>query len=267
MATIQLDNASLTFTIRKYNRTTLKDFVISKLTGKTMNTSKEVHALENISFSIKDGEKVGILGHNGAGKSTLLRLIAGIYPPTAGTRHVEGQINSLFDLSLGFDPAANGWENIAFRGYLQGETPATIRAKTKAIAEFSELGDFLDMPVRCYSSGMRVRLAFSIATAMDPQILLIDEVLGVGDRGFQKKARERMQEMMAKAKLIVIVSHDMDSLANLCDRALWLDNGHIRMMGPTAQVVQEYNAQPDTKLYIRLHAARRAGRKRPFQAA
>jgi ABC-type polysaccharide/polyol phosphate transport system ATPase subunit len=193
-----------------------------------------------VSLQFQRGERVGIIGHNGAGKSTLLKVLAGIYPPTSGRRLVEGRISSLFDLALGFEADATGWENIAYRGYLQGETPASIRDKMQPIADFSELGDFLNMPVRYYSAGMMVRLAFSIATAIEPEILLVDEVLSVGDLAFQEKARQRMREMMAKAELIVVVSHDLDSLALLCDRAVWMDHGHVRLIGPTAEVVQAY---------------------------
>src|SRR5262249_39437454 len=154
----------------------------------------------------------GIIGHNGAGKSTLLKLLAGIYPPSSGTRVVRGRISSLFDITLGFELDASGWENINYRGYLQGESPQSIKAKVGEIAAFAELGEFLDMPVRYYSAGMMIRLAFSIATAIDPEILIVDEVLAVGDLAFQQKATERIRSMMAQAKLMVIVSHDLDRL-------------------------------------------------------
>ncbi|MGH7193465.1 MAG: ABC transporter ATP-binding protein, partial [Candidatus Saccharimonadales bacterium] len=170
----------------------------------------------------------------------LLRLLAGIYPPTSGQRRVSGQISSLFDIALGFEADATGWENIGYRSYLQGETPRTIRDKIDAIAEFSELGDFLNMPVRYYSAGMSVRLAFAIATAIEPEILLVDEVLSVGDLAFQEKARHRMREMMSKAKIIIMVSHDLGAIAKLCDRAVWMDHGTIRLSGPTAEVIAAY---------------------------
>jgi ABC-type polysaccharide/polyol phosphate transport system ATPase subunit len=185
---------------------------------------------------------VGIIGHNGAGKSTLLRLLAGIYMPTEGRVNVEGRVSSLFDISLGFEPEANGWENIAYRSYLQGETPGSMRRKKYAIAEFSELGEAMDRPVRYYSAGMMVRLAFSIATAIDPEVLLVDEVLGVGDLSFQNKARERMKEMMAKAHLMVMVSHDLDAIEKTCTRALWMDHGRMIQSGPCAEVIAAYRA-------------------------
>jgi ABC-type polysaccharide/polyol phosphate transport system ATPase subunit len=169
-----------------------------------------------------------------------LKLLAGVYPPSKGQLTVEGRISSLFELSLGFEQDASGWENIFYRGYLQGETPKSVRAKMQGIADFSELGDFLNMPVRYYSAGMLVRLAFSIATAIEPEILLVDEVLGAGDMAFQNKARQRMCDMMSKARLIIMVSHDMDSLAKLCERGIWLDHGRVRQVGSIHEVIAGY---------------------------
>src|SRR5262249_18889798 len=204
MARIELDRVNLTFRVRRNGRITLKEFLVRRMFRQSVNPYMEVRALQDISLRLNPGERVGILGHNGAGKSSLLKLLAGIYPPTRGKRLVEGRISSLFDITLGFEQDATGWENISYRAYLQGETPRSVRSKIKPIAEFSELGDFLNMPVRYYSAGMLVRLAFSIATATEPEILLVDEVLGVGDMAFQDKARQRMREMMVKAQLIVM---------------------------------------------------------------
>ncbi len=205
-----------------------------------------MQALEHINLTVGEGERLGIIGRNGAGKSTLLKLLAGVYPPTAGRRKVAGHISSLFDISLGFEHDANGWENIQYRGYLQGETPKSIQAKTQAIAEFSELGDFLNMPVRYYSSGMLVRLAFSIATAINPEILIVDEVLAAGDMSFQTKARERMRALMSNARAVIVVSHDLKSLPLLCDKAMWLDHGQMQMIGPAEQVIAAYTQQVNT---------------------
>jgi ABC-type polysaccharide/polyol phosphate transport system ATPase subunit len=193
-----------------------------------------------VNLAINEGQRVGIIGHNGAGKSTLLKLLAGIYPPTKGKRLVEGRISSLFDIALGFETDASGWENIYFRGFLQGETPKSVRAKMQPIADFSELGEFLNMPVRYYSAGMLVRLAFSIATAIEPEILLVDEVLSVGDMSFQEKARQRMRDMMVKARLIVMVSHDLDTLSRLCEQGIWMDHGQVKQVGPIADVIAAY---------------------------
>jgi ABC-type polysaccharide/polyol phosphate transport system ATPase subunit len=240
MARIELDRVSVTFKVRQYNKLTLKEFLVRRMFRRAVNPHLEVPALQDITLSIVEGDRLGIIGHNGAGKSTLLKVLAGIYPPTAGTRIIEGRVSSLFDIALGFELDATGWENIGFRGFLQGETPRTIRSKTEAIADFTELGHFLDMPVRYYSAGMMVRLAFAIATAIDPEILLIDEVLSVGDLAFQEKARQRMRDMMAKARLICLVSHDLSSIAKLCQRAVWMDHGRIRQMGEPAAVVEAY---------------------------
>jgi ABC-type polysaccharide/polyol phosphate transport system ATPase subunit len=242
MARIDLDHVGLTFRVRQNKRTTLKDFLIGRMFLKSRNPVIEVRALRDVSLQVRQGDRVGILGHNGAGKSTLLKLLAGVYPPTEGKRLVEGRISSLFDISLGFEGDSNGWDNIAYRSYLQGETPRGVRLKRQAIAEFSELGEFLDMPVRYYSAGMLVRLAFSIATAIEPEVLLVDEVLSVGDLAFQNKARERMKEMVARAHLMVMVSHDLDALARVCSRAVWLDHGRVVRTGSCDEVIAAYRA-------------------------
>ncbi|MBX7105317.1 MAG: ABC transporter ATP-binding protein [Gemmataceae bacterium] len=240
MALIELDQVHLEFKVRQFKRLTLKEFVIRGMFSRSANPVMHVHALKGVSLRVTEGERLGILGHNGAGKSTLLKLLAGVYPPTAGQRRVVGRISSLFDIALGFEPDSNGWDNIFNRGYLQGETPQSIRGKVDQIAEFSELGQFLDMPVRYYSAGMMVRLAFSIATAIEPEILIVDEVLSVGDLAFQQKAARRIREMMAKARLIVMVSHDLESLINLSTRCIWLDHGSIKLEGAPAEVVHAY---------------------------
>ncbi|MFO0879119.1 MAG: ABC transporter ATP-binding protein [Gemmataceae bacterium] len=241
MARIELHDVSLTFRVRKQvGRRSLKEYLCRGLFFRPAQEVMTVRALEHVSLTIRPGERVGIIGPNGAGKSTMLKLLAGIYEPTGGKRLVHGSISSLFDLMLGFEGEATGWENIRYRGYLQGETPRTLGPKIEAIAAFSELGDFLNMPVRYYSAGMLVRLAFSIATAIEPEILLVDEVLSVGDLSFQAKARQRMREMMARAELIVCVSHDTDSLSNLCERGIWLDRGHLREDGPIDEVIASY---------------------------
>jgi lipopolysaccharide transport system ATP-binding protein len=241
MTSIELQDVSLVFRVRQNRRIPLKDFIVKQMFRRSMNPFREVRALENINLSVREGDRLGIVGHNGAGKSTMLKTLAGIYPPTRGTRTVKGQVSSLFDLHLGFEPEGSGWENIAYRGYLQGETPKTLRAKLDDIAEFSELGEFLDSPVRHYSSGMLVRLAFAVATAIDPEILLVDEVLSAGDLAFQKKCRTRMEEMIARAHLIVMVSHDLEALSRFCNLAIWLDHGRIVMTGATEAVVAAYS--------------------------
>jgi ABC-type polysaccharide/polyol phosphate transport system ATPase subunit len=240
MARIALDGIGLTFHVRKHTKVTLKEFLVGQLFRRSRNPEMEVKALQDVTFTVEKGDRLGVLGHNGAGKSTLLKLLAGIYTPTQGRLTVQGRVSSLFDINLGFEPDASGWENINYRSYLQGETPRSISAKRQAIADFSELGDFLQMPVRYYSAGMMVRLAFSIATAIDPEILLVDEVLSVGDLGFQHKARGRMREMMAKAHLMVVVSHDLEALAQMCTRVVWMDHGRMVRTGPADEIIEAY---------------------------
>ncbi|MBN1395920.1 MAG: ABC transporter ATP-binding protein [Pirellulales bacterium] len=245
MTLIKLEDVGLKFRVRRAGKAQLKDFLLHGLFRRSKQTSFEVQALEHIDLEVGEGDRLGIIGHNGAGKSTLLKLLAGVYPPTSGRRKVVGQIGALFDIALGFEVDANGWENIMYRGYLQGETPRSIREKIASIAEFSELGNFLNMPVRYYSSGMKVRLAFSIATSIAPDILIVDEILSAGDMAFQKKARERMKTLMSSALAVVVVSHDMKSLALMCDRVLWLDHGKTRMIGPAEEVIEAYTKQSD----------------------
>ncbi len=243
MTLIQLEDVGLKFQVRRSGRISFKDYLLKGLFLPSRRPTFEVQALEHINLTVGEGERLGVIGRNGAGKSTLLKLLAGVYPPTSGRRTVVGQVSSLFDISLGFERDANGWENIQYRGYLQGETPKSIQAKTQAIADFSELGDFLNMPVHYYSSGMMVRLAFSIATSINPEILVIDEVLAAGDMAFQTKARERMRALMSNARAVIVVSHDLKSLPLLCDKAMWLDHGKMQMIGPTEQVIAAYTQQ------------------------
>jgi ABC-type polysaccharide/polyol phosphate transport system ATPase subunit len=200
----------------------------------------EVRALAGINLQIAAGERLGIIGHNGAGKSTLLRVIAGIYPPCRGQRCVAGRISTLLALTHGFHPEATGWENILLRGYLQGETPHSMREKLPQIAEFSELGEHLDLAVQHYSSGMLVRLAFAIASAISPEILLVDEVLSAGDLAFAAKAQRRMTELIEAARLVVIASHDLASLAEHCNRVVWMHCGAVRLDGEPNRVIEAY---------------------------
>jgi ABC-type polysaccharide/polyol phosphate transport system ATPase subunit len=240
MARIDLDHVSMTFRVREQHQVTLKEFLLRGLFRRARNPLLKVRALQDVTLRFRDGDRVGIVGGNGAGKSTLLRLLAGVYWPTRGRRLVTGRISSLFELNLGFEGEASGRQNIVYRGYLQGETPRSIRAKMQEIADFSELGRFLDVPVRYYSAGMLVRLAFSIATTIEPEILLVDEVLSAGDLAFQEKARQRMKEMMARAKIIVVVSHDLGNLPRLCETGMWLAQGRVRMVGPIDRVIAAY---------------------------
>ncbi len=242
MAKIELTDVSITFNAHQQKRVSLKEYLVRGLFRRSVNPVLRVHALGGINLSARDGDRIGVIGHNGAGKTTLLKTLAGVYPPTAGTRVVEGKICSLFDITLGFEYEATGWENILYRSYLQGETPSSIRDKLDQIAEFTELGEFLNIAVRNYSAGMLMRLAFSIATAVDPEVLLIDEVLAVGDLAFVKKARARMRELMDSARLMVMVAHDLDTIREMCTRVIWMAHGQVVMEGKPNEVVDAYIA-------------------------
>jgi ABC-type polysaccharide/polyol phosphate transport system ATPase subunit len=240
MPLIKLDHVSMVFRVREQYQITLKEYLLRGMFRRAANPVMKVRALQDVSLCFREGDRVGIIGGNGAGKSTLLRLLAGIYHPTRGRRIVRGRISSLFELSLGFEMEASGRQNIIYRGYLQGETPRSIRAKMQEIADFCELGRYLDIPVRFYSAGMLVRLAFSIATTIRPEILLVDEVLSAGDMAFQAKARQRMREMMSQAKIMVVVSHDLNQLPALCETGVWLHQGRVRMIDSMETVIEAY---------------------------
>jgi len=239
-AEIDLQDVHLKFRVRQANRLSLKEYLVRGLFRSSTNPVMDVHALRGVTLHVNEGERLGIIGHNGAGKSTLLKVVAGVYPPTSGVRRVTGRVCSLFDIMIGFEMEASGWDNIRFRGYLQGETPRTIREKIDDIAAFSELGKFLDMPLKYYSSGMLVRLAFSIASATEPEVLLIDEALGAGDKNFRAKARERMAGLMQSARLMVLISHDLKAISELCTSVVWMQQGQIRKIGGPIEIIEAY---------------------------
>ncbi|MCX7884031.1 MAG: ABC transporter ATP-binding protein [Caloramator sp.] len=239
MSYIILKNVNLIYDLQ--NEFKIKDVILknNKINNSLIN-NKKIHALKNINLEIKEGDRIGIIGHNGAGKSSFLKLVAGIYPPTTGNISVNGRIACLFELATGFEMEATGWDNIFLRGLMLGETPKSISKKAKEIAEFSELGEYLNIPVKYYSSGMFVRLAFSISTAIEPEILLLDEVVAAGDAAFLKKAQKRMLELIDNVKILIFVTHDMNSLNKFCNKCIWLDNGEIKMIGKTDEVSQIY---------------------------
>lgn len=239
MPLIDLKDVTIRYDLDYSGWNTLKDYVLHGL-GRARPGLRHVDALKGLTLSIREGERVGVIGRNGAGKSTLLRTMAGIYPPVEGTVVTEGRVRALFDLSLGFESDGTGWENILFRGLLLGEKPAAIHARLKEIADFSELGEFLDAPVKCYSSGMLVRLAFAISSSIDGDILLLDEVVAAGDLHFLEKAKRRLLEMIDRSRLLVLVSHDLGAIEEISNRAIWLDGGGIRMDGPPREVVAAY---------------------------
>ncbi len=199
-----------------------------------------VRAIDGLDLELRSGDRLGLIGHNGAGKSTLLRVMAGIYPPTAGELRVSGRSVPLLDIALGMDDLSTGRQNIRLRGLLLGMDNAEIKRKTEEIAEFTELGDYLDLPLRTYSNGMRLRLAFAISTAVDADILLLDEVLGVGDASFQEKANQRLRELHERADIVVLAIHSDDTIRASCNKVLWMESGRARMLGPVEEVLSAY---------------------------
>jgi lipopolysaccharide transport system ATP-binding protein len=244
MASIIFNNVSVDFPIYNANGRSLKKRLIQVATGGQLGADQQgrvvVRALEDLSFELRDGERVGLVGHNGAGKSTLLRLLSGVYAPSSGSALIEGDTSSLIDISLGIDPEATGRENIYLRAGLLGLSRAEIKAQMDNIIEFSELGNFIDMPLRTYSTGMHLRLAFAVSTIVRPQILLMDEWLSVGDEGFKTKAEKRLNELVASTHILVIASHSKEMLLHTCNRLLWMEHGKIRMDGPVKEVVDAY---------------------------
>lgn len=244
MAHIRFANVDLEYPVRENQTITLKEFILrGAFLRKRSERVRSIKALSDISFEIGNGERVGIIGLNGAGKSTLLRTIGGIFPVKRGVREVEGSICSLFDIAYGFDQDATGWQNVYHRSYLQGDTPRKIKSKLKEIEEFTELGHFLNLPIRCYSAGMVMRLGFAIATASCPEILLVDEVFATGDILFQKKAESRMRDFLHKASIVVMVGHNLELLQEFCTQVIWLRGGEIRAMGPTRQIIHAYSQE------------------------
>lgn len=239
MSKIKLDDVSLVFKIQKGMR--IKDIMIpGSRNFSNMELDGDVHAIKHMTLEVHEGERLAIIGHNGAGKSTFLRMVSGIYQPTEGMLDVEGRISGLFEFSTGFEMEQNGWDNIYLRGLMLGEKPDEILMKMQEIAEFSELGEYLNIPVKYYSSGMLIRLAFSVSTAIEPDILLLDEALSAGDAAFIQKAQLRMSELMEKSKILVLVTHGMATAVELCNRCIWLNKGEIVMDGNPIEVTEVY---------------------------
>ena len=229
MAHICADRICVEFPIWNPSRRSLKSAVLRATTGGRLaqetSTLVVVQALADLSFEFSRGERIGLVGHNGSGKTTLLRVLSGIYEPVRGRLSVTGRVSSLLDLSLGMDREATGFENIVLRGVLLGLSTAAIQSKVDEIAEFSELGDYLSMPIRTYSSGMLLRLAFAVSTSVAPEILLLDEWLSVGDASFRDKAERRLLELIESSAIMVLASHDESLIKRFCSRMLRLEHG------------------------------------------
>lgn len=236
---VKLSHVDLIFEVQNEKTDTLKEAFIRTI---KRNKSKKfiIPALKDVSFQIYKGEKVGIIGYNGAGKSTLLNLISGIYPPNNGSVEVYGNISPLLSLGAGFDPNSSGRQNIFLNGAVLGYDKNYLRSKLDEIIEFSELGNFIDIPIKNYSAGMLAKLGFSIATSVNPDILIIDEILGVGDVNFQKKSADKIRSLMDGGTTVILVSHSIPQIRELCDKAIWIDEGKLREMGEVNKVCDHY---------------------------
>jgi lipopolysaccharide transport system ATP-binding protein len=244
MAKIILDNASVDLPIYNAKSRSITGRIIDVATGGKIDadSSGRVHvrALSSISLELNDGDRLGLIGHNGAGKSTLLRVLSGVFVPTSGAANIHGNIGSLIDVSLGINTEATGRENIYIRAALLGLPKAEIDGRFDEIVEFSELGDFIEMPVRTYSSGMQLRLAFAVSTTVRPEILLMDEWLSVGDEGFREKAADRLTSVVSASKILVLASHSRDILEEATNMVLWLEHGAVKMYGASKDVLSAY---------------------------
>lgn len=242
MTYINLDKVGVTFPIYNARTRSVKGRLIRAIGGniKSVDNTVYIRALENISMSITQEERIGLIGHNGAGKSTLLKVLAGIYPPTEGSIEISGRVSSLTDITMGMDGESTGYQNIIMRCVFMGMTFGEAKEKAKEIIRFSELGDYINLPARTYSAGMYLRLAFAVATSIIPDILIMDEMLGAGDASFIEKARERSMEMIHKTKILVISSHDMQIMRDICNKGIWMEKGKIKMIGPIDEVISEY---------------------------
>ena len=267
MASIILEKVSVSFPVYSSATRSIKNRLINSATGGQIRSNAGagakhmtlVQALQDIDLKLDSGDRIGLVGHNGAGKTTLLRVLAGIFQPNEGQVIIEGTTVPLFDISLGMDPESNGYENILLRGIYLGLTRTQIKARMDEIADFTELGDFLDLPIRTYSAGMQMRLAFAVSTCVAPDILLLDEGIGAGDAAFIKKASERLKLFMEKVSIIVLSSHSEELISRICTKALLLEHGRVIGAGTTAEILEQYRvlrggpeaaAQPQAQLVI-----------------
>lgn len=243
-ALIELTDVAVDFPIYNAASHSLKNRVLSAVTGGKIDRQHDgvviIRGLQHINIKISAGERLGLVGHNGAGKTTLLRVLSGIYTPTQGTAVIVGECVSLINIGLGIDAEATGRDNIRLRGIMMGMTPKTINEKLEEIIDFTGLGDFIDMPFRTYSTGMQMRLAFAVSTAVRPQILIMDEWLSTGDEDFRERADRRMKEVVSAAEILILASHSKDLLVANCTRLIWLEHGAVRMDGQASDVAKAY---------------------------
>lgn len=245
-AILRLDNVSVSFPVYHGGSRSLKKAILSRSSAgrlaRDANDRITIDALRDISFSLDRGDRLALIGSNGAGKTTLLRVMAGIYEPFAGTVKIHGRVSPMFDIGLGIDKDLSGYDNIRIRGLLLGLSSREIERLLPVIVDFTELGDYLDMPVRTYSSGMVLRLTFAVATCYEPEILLMDEWILAGDTHFMTKARERINSFVQKASVLVLASHNVEVCRRWCNKGLWMDRGSIKAFGPVEDVIEAYEA-------------------------
>jgi ABC-2 type transport system ATP-binding protein/lipopolysaccharide transport system ATP-binding protein len=243
LTAILLNNVSVDIPIYDVSQASMKKALLGRTIGGRFaesGTYMTVNALRNLDFEAHDGDRIALVGDNGAGKSTLLRVVSHVYPPTSGTVHVVGKVSPMFDTTLGINMDATGLENIQIAGTIWGMTRAQIKNSIDDIVDFTELGDYLKIPIRTYSTGMLLRLAFAIATVREPEILLIDEVIGVGDAGFFKKAFARLLQLVERSRILMIAAHQDDILRRLCNKAAWLSHGNLMAYGEFESVLSAY---------------------------
>ncbi len=258
MAVIRLTDASVDIPIYDMAGASLKKLIIGRAVGGQLgqvNSFVIVNALKNITFEANDGDRIALVGNNGSGKTTLLRVLSDVYPPTGGTVHVEGRISPMFDPALGMSADATGMENIRICGMLWGISRAEIERNIQDITEFTELGSYLNMPVRTYSMGMLLRLAFAVATVRDPEILLLDEVIGVGDASFFQKAYDRLKRLVHRSQILVVASHSDQILRQICNKAIWLHMGQIMEYGPFEEVMKSYRRDETSSIPLPITVA------------
>ncbi len=244
MTFIKLQNASVEFPIYNSSSRSLKNRVLSVATGGKIERRTDrtviIRGLDDVTISLNEGDRVGLIGHNGSGKTTLLRVLSGIYTPTQGIALIHGHTISLININLGIDPDATGRENIRLRCAMMGMHPDEIAEKIDDISDFSGLGEFLEVPFRAYSTGMQLRLAFAASTSVNPEILIMDEWLSTGDEDFKVRANQRMRNLVDSTKILVLASHSRDLLEKNCNRVIWLEHGRVKMDGSTSEVMNTY---------------------------
>jgi len=237
---IDVENASLAFLLTRDRAGTLKEFAIQTVKRKVRK--EQLWAVRDVSFTVDPGEVLGVIGPNGAGKSTLMKMVARVLPPTQGRVVVRGVVSPMIELGAGFNPEMTAYENIILYGTLLGRTPSQMQERVASICDWADLNDFIDVPTRSYSSGMLARLGFSVATDIHPEVLVVDEVLSVGDASFQEKSKQRMMELIDYGAAVLFVSHDLETVKQLSDRVLWLDHGTVQGVGGPLDVVSAYQA-------------------------